>query len=68
RQDMTGVMRIFLSAGHWSDPAIVVTQMGAAGFTEIDRPDFLANQNFQIFEARPQQAAGTTNEQGRQAE
>ncbi|MCR9145139.1 MAG: methyltransferase [bacterium] len=49
RHDMSGIMRLFLSAGHWSDPTIVREQMRAAGFQETAAPDFLANQNFQIF-------------------
>lgn len=49
RHDMSGVMRIFLSEGHWSDPTTVREQMTAAGYTEIGFLDYLPNQYFQIF-------------------
>lgn len=52
KHDMRGIMRLFLSEGHWSDPAVVRDEMEAAGFREERAPDFLANQNYQIFVVR----------------
>ena len=50
KHDMTGVMRLLLTSGHWSNPTVVRKEMAAAGFRETAMRDFLPNQYFQVFE------------------
>ena len=51
RPDSPAPISWFQGKGHWSDPALIVSEMDAAGYRSTSAFDFLPAQSFQIFSA-----------------
>ncbi len=49
RHDVRPPLRWFQGSGHWSDPAAIRSEMGAAGYRTVEEFDFLPLQSFQVF-------------------
>ena len=49
RPDSPAPISWFQGEGHWTDPALIVTEMDAAGYGTTSSFDFLPAQSFQIF-------------------
>ncbi|MBM9501125.1 methyltransferase domain-containing protein [Leptospira sp. 201903071] len=50
KDDLTGVLRIFVTKDHWSPREILEKEMKEAGFEKIGNFDFLPTQNFFLFQ------------------
>jgi len=51
RPDSPPPISWFQGDGHWTDPALIVSEMEQAGYVSTQSFDFLPTQSFQIFEA-----------------
>ncbi len=51
RPDSPAPISWFQGEGHWTDPDLIVTEMGRAHYRRVDAFDFLPAQSFQTFEA-----------------
>jgi len=49
RPDSPAPISWFQGEGHWTDPSLIDSEMGAAGYTSTSEFDFLPAQSFQIF-------------------
>ena len=49
RPDSPAPISWFQGDGHWTDPALIESEMGSAGYTSTSEFDFLPAQSFQIF-------------------
>ncbi len=49
RDDLTGILGILVTAGHWSNVEQMNREMSSAGYQRIAEFDFLPTQSFQIF-------------------
>ncbi|EQA43865.1 cyclopropane-fatty-acyl-phospholipid synthase [Leptospira broomii serovar Hurstbridge str. 5399] len=49
KDNLTGILRIFVTKGHWSSVEMMQKEMKEAGFEESNSFDFLPTQNFLIF-------------------
>ncbi len=58
RPDSPAPISWFQSPGHWTEPGLIVTEMGDAGYERTADFDFLPAQSFQIF--APNEAKTTT--------
>jgi predicted methyltransferase len=55
--DLSGILRLFVSTGHWTPEALLLREMQAAGYELNERHDYLPTQNFHVY--RPQSASAT---------
>lgn len=49
RDDVPLPIRWLQTSGHWTQPALIQTEMGEAGYEKVEEFDFLPLQSFQIF-------------------
>jgi cyclopropane fatty-acyl-phospholipid synthase-like methyltransferase len=49
RDDLTGILRLFQSEGHWIDVEEMRHEMQQAGYHHVESFDFLPTQSFQVF-------------------
>jgi SAM-dependent methyltransferase len=52
--DLSGILRLFVSTGHWTPEELLTREMTAAGYELLERHDFLPTQNFHVY--RPKSA------------
>ena len=50
KDDLTGILGLFTDEEHWTPLALLVEEMGKAGYRPSSRFDFLPVQNFVVFE------------------
>lgn len=55
--DLSGILRLFVSTGHWTPEELLKREMTAAGYELLERYDFLPTQNFHVY--RPKSASAT---------
>jgi hypothetical protein len=53
RDNMTGILRLFLTTEHWTNIEAMRTEMASAGYQRVQGYDFLPVQNFEIFAPAP---------------
>ncbi len=53
RDNMTGILRFFLTTDHWTNLEAMRTEMASAGYQRVQGYDFLPVQNFEVFAPNP---------------
>ncbi len=53
--DLSGILRLFVSTGHWTPEDLLAREMQAAGYELSERHDYLPTQNFHVY--RPESAS-----------
>jgi arsenite methyltransferase len=53
RDNMTGILRLFLTTEHWTNIEAMRTEMASAGYQRVQGYDFLPVQNFEVFVPKP---------------
>lgn len=58
RDDVTGLLRLFQTRGHWTNPDVMDGEMESAHYRLVERLDFLPTQSFGIFAPAVREAPG----------
>ena len=51
KDDLTGILRLFATEGHWMSMKTLHAEMQAAGYQREDSFSYLPVQNFEVFSA-----------------
>ena len=49
KDDLAGILRLFVTADHWTPKELLISEMEAAGYRHLGGFDFLPTQNFEMF-------------------
>ncbi len=49
KDDLAGMLRLFVTADHWTSKELLISEMEAAGYRHEGSFDFLPSQNFEMF-------------------